>query len=665
MSKGTSSNSPRRFGGHLLVALSVFALVPTASGQASVSASTSTSAAPSSLASGIKAQGPAPEPAGSQFVNGPLYVAPSAPAATDVGARSLRAVGPGTYSCEGYVEIDTPNPPSALMNDMYKWGNFAPVKVGDGAGNINWRLNPYQNPSWYMWLHSLRWLGRGITAGGQGDLTTLEHVSTIVHDWVDDNPFSWKGDIGAWESTMHRANVLVCLRQAVLSGYGVSTLPVRYAWLDASLNDHARFLIENWGGAWNHGTDESIILFGIGCTVGSSSYRNLAVDRLGQAITTAIDAEGSTNEQSTGYAQWNYWLWGRAENAMRDCNVDPGTTIARRRSLMATWIAHATDSNGFLHQLGDSEVVATAADPGTPLEYVATGGASGIAPTARVAMYAAGYVFGRSGWGSGGARFNTESTYSIRFGPRRAIHGHNDHMAITYTARGRTVLVDTGHAGYQSDPWRAHARGATAHSSMTTPLAPETFPLTAMTRHLSRATSDFFEFRDVPGAGISRFRGVLVLRNPDLVVTLDRASSKTAQQFQTLWHLPSDQVATVYSRTTAIAAAPGGSSRTILLQVPYKQALPRGAILVKRGQTTPIQGWHYPNIFQRTAAPTAVFARSGTSATILSVIAPVSARGTLMYRARVSGTSTIVDLTVGGRPVSFQVTAGGGLVRMP
>jgi len=140
------------------------------------------------------------------------------------------------------------------------------------------------------------------------------------------------------------------------------------------------------------------------------------------------------------------------------------------------------------------------------------------------------------------------------------------------------------------------------------------------------------EFRDIPGAGITRTRGVLVLKDPDLVVTLDRASSRTVRQFQTLWHLPSDQVATVYSRTTAIAAAPGDTSRTILLQIPYKQDSPAGAIQVKRGITSRIQGWHYPDIFHRNAAPTAMFARSGTSASILSFIAPVSANGTVMYQ---------------------------------
>jgi hypothetical protein len=639
-----------RLGSHLLVALVVFSLGSTAPGLPTVSATP-----------GIRVLEPLPEPAGSQFLDGPRYVPPAALPATDLGTRALRAVAAPTYTCPGYGGIETPNPPSALMQDIFTWGAFRPFKVGNGRGNVNWKLNPYSNPSWYMYLHSLRWLGQGITAGSLGDLAALGRVSLVAHDWVRDNPYSWKANVGAWESTMHRTNVLVCLRQAVLAANNATTLPASYAWLDLALHNHARFLIGNWSGAWNHGTMESIALFGVGCLLRAPLYRTVAVDRLGRSITTAIDSQGSTNEQSTSYAQFNYALWGRSQEVLRACNVDPGATIAARRSLMATWLAHATDSRGVLHQLGDSETVATVGYPGTPMQYVASGGATGVPPRARVAVYSKGYVFGRSGWGGPGLPYSAQSTYSIRYGERRANHGHSDHMALTYTARGRTILVDTGHTGYKNDVWRAHARGASAHSSM----AAETLPVTRMTRRANSATSDFFEFHDVPGAGISRTRGMLILRNPDLVVTLDRASSRTVQQFQTLWHLPSDQVTTIHSRTAAIAAAPGGTSRTILVQVPYKQSLPRGAILVKRGQTSPIQGWHFPSIIRRNAAPTAVFARSGRSATIPSVIAPVSARATVLYRTRLSGTSTIVDLIVGGRPVGFLVSAGGGLVRMP
>ena len=65
--------------------------------------------------------------------------------------------------------------------------------------------------------------------------------------------------------------------------------------------------------------------------------------------------------------------------------------------------------------------------------------------------------------------------------------------------------------------------------------------------------------------------------------------------------------------------------------------------LVKRGLTSPIQGWQYPHIFHRDAAPTAMFAGSGTSASILFFIPPVGANGALMYHTHQSGTSTLVD----------------------
>ncbi|GAA1555483.1 hypothetical protein GCM10009789_06170 [Kribbella sancticallisti] len=601
------------------------------------------------------------DPAGSNVV--PATAAP----ATDIKSAPAKtfaaAVAAGTYTCPGFSTVDDKTPLEYLYKDTYAWGPYAPYQVGNGSGNINWRLNPYKNPSWYMWFHSLRWLGQGIMVASQGGTTAMNRVTTIVRDWVRDNPYSWKADVGAYEATMHRTNVLICVRQAVISGLRVTTLPAAYAWLDTALIQHAAFLINNWSGAWNHGTDESIALFGIGCTLNRTDYKNLAQQRLAAGITTSIDAQGSTNEQSTAYAQFNYNLWGRAVTVLEQCGASAGSTINTRRALMAKWLALATDSLGNLHQIGDSEVVRTNPVAGTPTEYAGTRSASGTVPPAKIGIYSAGYVFGRTGWGQTRA-FEQESAYSIRYGPSRALHGHSDHTAITYTSRGRPILIDGGHAGYQNDVWRTWAKGQFAHSAMTTPLSAEKYPATKLNRSVGTANSEFYEFSDVPATGISRVRGVLVLKDPDLIVTLDRASSKTAQQFQTLWHLPSDQKATVYSRTTAIGAKAGDTSRTILFQIPYRQALPAGAILIKQAQTKPIQGWHYPNIFTRRSAPTLMFARSGYSASILSVIAPVHATGSVLYKGRWSGTTYVIDLTVGGVKTSFGITAAGSLYRV-
>jgi hypothetical protein len=202
-----------------------------------------------------------------------------------------------------------------------------------------------------------------------------------------------------------------------------------------------------------------------------------------------------------------------------------------------------------------------------------------------------------------------------------------------------------------------------AHSVLTTPLSTYTNPATKLTAYSVKANAESYVFADAPGSGISRVRRVLVLKDPDLLVTWDSASARTAQAFQTLWHLPADQKASVYSRTTATAIAPGDTTRTVLFQVPFKQALPPGAILVKQAQTSPIQGWTYPSSYVRKSAPTIMMARSGKTASILSFVVPVRASGSVIYRTRWSGTTFIVSLNVGGKAASIAITGGGSLYR--
>jgi hypothetical protein len=565
-----------------------------------------------------------------------------------------------TYACPAYSGIDHANPVANLYQDKFTWGTTLPTKVGDGKGNIDWRLNPDKNPSWYMWLHSLRWLGQGIEAGARGDKRALQRVSNIARDWVNDNPYSWKSDVGAYESTMHRTNVLICLRQAVLSGLHLAKLPLTYTWLDDALMEHAWFLQKNYSGDWNHGTDESLALFGIGCTLQRNDLKKIASDRLTSAIKTSIDTQGSTNEQSTAYAQFNYALWGRAIDVLRKCGVDPGTTIIARRRELAKWLALATNSLGNLPQLGDSEVVRTAPVPGTVLEYAGTLGQQGIRPTQRIGIFDAGYIFGRTGWGET-RPFAQESTYSIRFGPSQKLHGHNDHTSVTYTSHGRDILIDGGHAGYKADDWRFWARSQFAHNELTVKSATG-HPETKLVRSSIGATSEFYELQDSPGAGIDRTRAVLVLKDPDLMVVLDRGTSGSDQDYSTLWHLPSDQKVVVSGNDRAVAAKPGDRVKTTLLQIPFQQQTT--PIEVVSGSQDPIQGWHYSTIDKRIAAPVVKFNRSGRTASILSVIVPTRTNAAISYTTSRQGSRLVVNLTVDGVTTVIGVGADGTLQRI-
>jgi hypothetical protein len=381
-------------------------------------------------------------------------------------------------------------------------------------------------------------------------------------------------------------------------------------------------------------------------------------DRLTSAIKTSIDTQGSTNEQSTAYAQFNYSLWGRAIDVLENCGVDPGTTIKARRRELAKWLALATDSLGNLHQIGDSEVVRTAPVPGTVLEYAGTLGAEGIRPTQRIGIFDAGYIFGRTGWGET-RPFTQESTYSIRFGPARKLHGHEDHTSITYTSHGRDILIDGGHAGYTMDDWRSWAKSQFSHNEMTVLSTAAEHPETKLTRSSIAATSEFYELHDSLGMGIDRTRGVLVLKDPDLMVVLDRGTSPSSQEYQTLWHLPEDQKVVVNGNA---AVATQDRVKTTLLQIPFEQETT--PIQVATGTTDPIQGWHYTTIDKHRPAPVVKFTRSGRSASILSVIVPTRSNAAVTYTTTQQGSRLLVNLKVDGMSTTISVAADGMLTRV-
>jgi Heparinase II/III-like protein len=223
-------------------------------------------------------------------------------------------------------------------------------------------------------------------------------------------------------------------------------------------------------GAWNHGLKQDLELLRIGCGYPAGAFGGRALkwrlvarqqmiaafapNRLGPAV----DAQGATNEQSTGYANFTHRLWTIAERRLAACGLRLPATITARVARMPAFIAQATQPDGNLVQIGDTYAEASGDLPGTPVEYATSKGMSGSPPAQRVAVYRAGYVFGRSGWGTT-RPFGKESFYSLRFGRGRQVHGHNDHMSLTYFARGRNLIVDSGHTGYENTPTaRSYAR---------------------------------------------------------------------------------------------------------------------------------------------------------------------------------------------------------------
>jgi hypothetical protein len=506
-------------------------------------------------------------------------------------------------------------------------------------GDINWNLNPFGNPTWSQTFRSGGWiedLVAGYLAGGPKAAAYRSRAGRLAAGWLSALPVSGRDP-----------QTLVCIAQAFPG----------QAWIDNQIPPTVNYYAAHWLGAWNHGLMQDIKLLRIGCGYSPAAFggdalrwRKTAIAQLTAAfepnpLGPAIDAQGVVNEQATLYANFVYGLWRTALPMVAACGYQlPGAITARIAKLPA-FLGYATEPGGNLVQIGDTYVERPATSPhGHPL----------------VAVYAqAGYVFGRSGWTA------AASFYSLRFGPGREIHGHDDHMGLTYYALGHDLIVDAGHYGYTATPYRAWLQSPEAASTLVLPGVK--FSPTASTSLVADRIGEhgqFYQFYDTAFGGDPRYRSVYVSQRPDLVIVFDRARGGFAgSTYSQLWHLdPSLRVISVTGSaavSTAVASAPG--VRLTLAQVALPgQMIPADSTRVVRGQTHPYQGWVSHQMLQQIPADVVTMTRTGPSAAILTLLVPTAAGTPVAYS--VSGPPEgpyLLHVTVGASVSSYTITADG------
>jgi hypothetical protein len=529
----------------------------------------------------------------------------------------------------------------------------------DRDGAVDWSLDPFHHLTWTTAYRSAAWIEPligGVLAGssqpGGRAAAYRDRAEALLRGWLRSVPVQDRSP-----------TALVCAARAFPGE----------SWIEDQIPRQFDYSAAHWEGPWNHGLRRDLELLRIGCAYPASAWggrplkwraaarrqliRSFRASRLGPAV----DRQGAANEQSTGYTKFSYGWWAQAVRQLSDCgDALPGDATTRIANMPA-FLAHATQPDGDLVQLGDTYLTAPSPVPGTPLQYAATRGAAGSPPAQRVAVYAAGYVFGRSGWGTS-RPFGAESFYALRFGPGRQVHGHDDHMSLTYYAHGRNVLVDSGHTGYESGPYRDYLRSPEAHNLLVLPGVPfSSSAQTYLTRQAVGRDGEFFEFADTAYGGRPRDRSVYVGRHPDLVLVLDRASG--ASRYQQLWHLDPAFNVTSVRGSHAVATAPGTQVQIRQIALPG-QTVPDGSTRVIRGQADPYQGWVSRAMLQRVPAPVISMTREGPSAAMLTLIAPADpgAAVTTTVTDRPAG-GYHLDVHIGSDSAAFIISPGGDITR--
>jgi hypothetical protein len=521
-------------------------------------------------------------------------------------------------------------------------------------GDVDWSLQPFDaNPTWVLDFQTGDWIEALIEAylaGGPHADAYRDRAEAILKTWLTGVPIQ-----------NQNPETLMCSGEAFPG----------QAWIHNQIPVLLDYYAANWDGAYNHGLSQDLELLRAGCAYPAGAWggqplkwRETARQQMIDAFEPnqygpAVDAQGVTNEQSTGYANFDMGLWDTAEHDLAACGLSLPAWITSRIAQMPTFLAMATQPNGKLVQIGDTYVISPRNRPGTPLQYAATRGAAGTPPPQQVAVYQAGYVFGHSGWGTA-RTFGDQSFYSLRFGPGTQIHGHADHMGLTYYARGRNLIVDAGHTGYEDTPYRDYLLSPEAASVLVMPGEPfNSAAPTSLIRQAIGADGQFFEFSDTAFGGLPRYRSVYISQDPDFILVFDRAQG--APSYQQLWHLDPSLTVTTVRNSYAIATAPG--TQLEIRQIPLPgQVIPDGSTQVIRGQVNPYQGWVSHAALQRIPAPVVTMTRPGPSAAILTLIAPTSP-GTAITAAitqRSAGWYQL-RLQIGSGKPSFLISAGGDI----
>ncbi|MBA3742362.1 heparinase II/III family protein [Sporichthya sp.] len=448
------------------------------------------------------------------------------------------------------------NNPTSIRDGVLRLSGYAPVAI-NLTGDINWSTDPYQDPTWRLWFHSLKWMESLVVSGDPDDLALARQ---IVTDFVADNPDPGS-DGGAWvdHATSFRTSLFVCM-------WHKGTGPAFRAWLEPILRAHAQVVLNRYVGAWNHGTMQSLALLAAGCTLDEATWQNVAASRLQNELVQGIDSQGAILEQAPGYASFIQGLHRDAAAHLAACDMPVPAGVYDRVELVDTYAAQATRPDGTFIEIGDTWPERPGVGMGPNSRWVVTRGAQGTMPADLVKVYNAGYVFARDSWTA------PTQQYSLRFGPGRYTHGHNDHLSITYWAKGRDVLVDPGYDGYADRPFRTWSRSLQAHNVPIPNGAKYNADApTALVARSAGKGARSWQLRDRAFAGAERHRSVLVDDQQKLMLVRDDVTADRARNLQILWHLdPSwskERVVNNGRNTTATFLSANGRYRTSIIQL--------------------------------------------------------------------------------------------------
>lgn len=454
-----------------------------------------------------------------------------------------------------------------------------------------WTAPPVSDPSWQMHFRGLMWMPalaqRAYDDQQQQSLDALVQ-QVVTFEQQDPDPGT---SAAGWDegTSLRRLQALTCVYALTQDQRLVPSMRSAAAVLLGP-----RYYGPPYRPVHNHGLMANLFLVQAADALGVPSWKSQALARLAHEAPLAFSPSGVTWEQSSEYQQALISMWSNARDVLEASPGTEGTVAMLTTSLQRarTALSWMTEPDGDLVQIGDSDQV-----PGLP-----------GSPTWRPGAFrdpSAGWVMGRWSWSDPKTTY-----YTVRFGPARRAHGHQDRGGVTFTTSGVRVLVGAGRFDYDArSPWNAYQLSAAAQNtavSTTGRLNTRATVSLASSKVQSRAHA--WLLRDsLYGRAHSRDVNVNAATRT-MRVTDTFAGSAAFLQNWTLdpaWRLKRS------SATSLTFTHPSG--RTLTVSTTGRvSALPHGL-------TRPIAGWHFPTFRSRQQAYTIIIRGSAKVVTSFTV----------------------------------------------
>lgn len=200
----------------------------------------------------------------------------------------------------------------------------------------------------------------------------------------------------------------------------------------------------------NHGALSNIMMAESAKVFGRDDWWQLALRRFSEDVAGVFSDCGMSAEQSAPYQLLNTQLWQRSLRLMQEegsRSADAVVEALERASLATLQLARP---DGVIEAIGDgNEKTINAADMGVDTSSAGT----------RLWCSGRGWAANRSSWD------DSTTQYVLRFGPRVAMHGHEDHGSITWFTQGVPVFSDRGLYDKARGPRYEWAHSMAAHTT--------------------------------------------------------------------------------------------------------------------------------------------------------------------------------------------------------